>query len=109
MTLASLSLVMLIQLHLRLSSVILPKSPISQNISEDIAPARIEERLSLLREFISELKPKQRSVVLICGLEKKSYEEAALILKIPVGTVRSRLHEARVTLRNRFLTEASDL
>ena len=83
--------------------------PISQNISEDIAPARIEERLSLLREFISELKPKQRSVVLICGLEKKSYEEAALILKIPVGTVRSRLHEARVTLRNRFLTEASDL
>ena len=68
-----------------------------------------EKKLALLREFIGELKPKQRSVLLLCGLERKSYEEAAVILKIPVGTVRSRLHDARLTIRNRFLTEASDL
>jgi len=71
--------------------------------------AHLEQRLLLLREFIAELKPKYREVISLCGLEKKSYEEVALILNIPIGTVRSRLHEARLQLRERFLTEARDL
>jgi len=83
--------------------------PVGTNFSKEVSTDGIEERLELLREFINELKPKHRSIVLLCALEKKSYEEAATILKIPVGTVRSRLHEARETLRKRFLREASDL
>jgi len=48
------------------------------------AGVEIEQKLVLLREFISELKPKYRDAITLCGLEKKSYEEAASILKIPV-------------------------
>jgi RNA polymerase sigma-70 factor (ECF subfamily) len=41
-----------------------------------------------------------RSVVLLCDVEGFSYAEAAELLEIPVGTVRSRLHRARVSLQS---------
>ena len=41
----------------------------------------------------------QRQVVLLVGLEEMSYAEVALALEIPLGTVMSRLHSARHTLR----------
>ncbi len=37
-------------------------------------------------------------VVAACDLEEKTYEEAAAMLECAVGTVRSRLHRARVLL-----------
>lgn len=41
-----------------------------------------------------------RLVVMLCDVEQMSYEEAALALEIPVGTVRSRLFRARRQLRD---------
>lgn len=52
-----------------------------------------------LRHAISQLEPKYKEVVILCALEGLPYEEAAVILKIPVGTVRSRLNKARQTLK----------
>ncbi len=43
-----------------------------------------------------------RSVVLLCDVEGFSYAEAAELLEIPVGTVRSRLHRARVSLQKKL-------
>lgn len=43
--------------------------------------------------------PKQQRIVLLLDLEDFSYEEIALVLKIRIGTVRSRLHRARKTLQ----------
>ncbi len=40
-----------------------------------------------------------RSVVALCDVEGFSYAEAAKLLDIPVGTVRSRLHRARASLQ----------
>jgi len=40
-----------------------------------------------------------RSVVMLCDVEGFSYAEAAEMLEIPVGTVRSRLHRARNALQ----------
>lgn len=45
------------------------------------------------------LPPPFRAVVVLVDLEGLSYEEAAAVLRCPVGTVRSRLHRARLALR----------
>ena len=45
------------------------------------------------------LREEQREVILLVGLEGMSYEAAAQILNVPVGTVRSRLSRGRDALR----------
>jgi RNA polymerase sigma-70 factor (ECF subfamily) len=52
-----------------------------------------------LEAAIAKLAPEQRQVILLVGLEGLRYEEAALILEVPVGTVRSRLSRGRDQLR----------
>ena len=41
----------------------------------------------------------QRQVILLVGLEGMAYDEVAAVLKVPVGTVRSRLSRGRDQLR----------
>jgi RNA polymerase sigma-70 factor (ECF subfamily) len=45
------------------------------------------------------LPDEQRAVILLVGLEGMSYETAADILRVPIGTVRSRLSRGRDALR----------
>ena len=55
-----------------------------------------------LRELdtaLARLSAEQREVILLVGLEGMSYEAAAQILEVPVGTVRSRLSRGRDALR----------
>lgn len=52
-----------------------------------------------LERALVRLPDEQRQVILLVGLEGMRYEEAAAILGIPVGTVRSRLSRGRETLR----------
>jgi RNA polymerase sigma-70 factor (ECF subfamily) len=59
-------------------------------------------RLLELDRAIGQLPDGQRQVVLLVGLEGASYKEAAAILALPVGTVRSRLSRARDALRRRL-------
>ena len=49
-------------------------------------------RLSLrdLDRALARISEEQRQVILLIGLEGTSYEEAATILDMPVGTIRSR-------------------
>jgi len=65
----------------------------------------LERKLQSFRRALPGLKPKFREVITLCSLEGKSYEEAAAILEIPVGTVRSRLNTARLLLRNAIARE----
>src|SRR5436190_8384946 len=53
------------------------------------------ERTAALLEAVRELPSSYRDAVVLCDLEERSYEEAALVMGCPVGTVRSRLHRAR--------------
>ena len=56
------------------------------------------EHRDLLRAF-SSLPEEQRSVLLLIGVEDLSYEEAARVLSVPIGTVMSRLSRGRERLR----------
>ena len=56
-------------------------------------------QLRELERALGRLPGEQREVILLVGLEGLSYESAAQILGVPVGTVRSRLSRGRDALR----------
>ena len=58
-------------------------------------------RLSLrdLDRALARISEQQRQVILLIGLEDISYKEAATILDVPIGTIRSRLSRGRESLR----------
>jgi RNA polymerase sigma-70 factor (ECF subfamily) len=68
------------------------------------APGRFEqrERETALHRAIAELSDERRMVVVLADLEGLSYEDIAETLALPIGTVRSRLHRARMELRERL-------
>ena len=57
-------------------------------------------------EAISALPEREREVVMLVLWSGLSYEEAAMALAIPVGTVRSRLSRARSKLQFALTTTA---
>ena len=57
---------------------------------------------STLAACLGELPFDQREVLVMCCLQDLSYELAAQVLEIPVGTVRSRVNRARASLREEF-------
>lgn len=63
---------------------------------ESVAVARAES--ALLRMAIDALPEKLRAVVLLCSIEGLDSKAVGVILGIPEGTVRSRLHLARKRL-----------
>jgi RNA polymerase sigma-70 factor (ECF subfamily) len=68
----------------------------------DEEPGDVCQRQEWLRQIeaaLGRLPAEQREVFALCELEGKDYAEAAARLEIPVGTVRSRLHRARLALQ----------
>lgn len=66
-------------------------------VSDELDPSQQvadEERDELLRRAMDELSEQMRSVVQLVYYQGLLYREAAEVLSIPVGTVRSRLHTA---------------
>ena len=58
--------------------------------------------LRMLQDELNELMPEMREVLLLVALEDMSYEDAAELLSVPIGTVRSRVSRARTQLRRRM-------
>jgi len=56
----------------------------------------------LLHAEIGQLPKRFRAPVILCYLEGRTYEEAAQVLRCPVGTIKSRLATARERLRRRL-------
>jgi RNA polymerase sigma-70 factor (ECF subfamily) len=66
-----------------------------------IAPNDPTAALALrdLDRALARIAESQRRVLLLIGLEGFSYQEAATILDLPIGTIRSRLSRGRASLR----------
>jgi len=80
-----------------------------ERLTADVDPAAQLERGELeaaLQRAITELPEERRIVVVLRDLEGLPYEEIAEALDLPINTVRSRLHRARLDLKaklERFL------
>ncbi|MBX7164911.1 MAG: sigma-70 family RNA polymerase sigma factor [Pirellulales bacterium] len=65
---------------------------------------RIEgrERDAQVREALARLSEEHRTVIVLREIDGLDYEAIAEVLEVPVGTVRSRLHRARLELRDQL-------
>ena len=77
---------------------------------EDLSPgpeaiALTNERVTVVRHAIYALAPEHREILTLYDLQNFSYEEIAQILKLPMGTVKSRLNRARRALRDRLIPD----
>ncbi len=61
-----------------------------------------QERVELLRAALNELSEEHRRILVLREIDGCCYETISEALCLPVGTVRSRLHRARIQLRDRL-------
>jgi RNA polymerase sigma-70 factor (ECF subfamily) len=66
------------------------------------------ETVEMIEQALLTLPDDQRTIVVLCDIQGLSYEEAADIESIALGTVKSRLSRARARLRQ-FLVERGEL
>ncbi|HLJ93140.1 MAG TPA: sigma-70 family RNA polymerase sigma factor [Gemmataceae bacterium] len=52
-----------------------------------------------IQQALQRLSPEHRMVLILKDMEGQKYETMAEILQVPIGTVRSRLHRARMEMR----------
>lgn len=55
-----------------------------------------------LRRCVRGLPARYREVIVLCDLQELDYAETAVVLNVPIGTVRSRLHRGRQLLLDRM-------
>jgi RNA polymerase sigma-70 factor (ECF subfamily) len=75
------------------------REPASENSEESIVNRHT------LQQAMQRLSDEHREVVVLHELDGLTYEEAAEVLGIPVGTVKSRLHHAFLNLRRSMFPE----
>jgi RNA polymerase sigma-70 factor (ECF subfamily) len=81
-----------------------------QAVRDDVADAfdHIDVRPAI-DAAVAALPEPHHSILVLVDLEGQSYEEAAAVLGIPVGTVRSRLYRARRHVQEALLAHARDM
>ena len=71
-------------------------------IKDSKTPEKIydtKQRQKMILKAVDKLPKKQKEVIILYEFEEKSYEEISQKLKVPVGTVKSRLYCAREILK----------
>jgi RNA polymerase sigma-70 factor (ECF subfamily) len=77
-----------------------PQEPLDESAADEMHSREPDwGELRDLEEALARLPAEQRSVLLLVGLEQFTYDEAARVLDIPLGTVMSRLSRGRERLR----------
>lgn len=69
--------------------------------------SRIENRV-VIEKLLAQLTPDLRTTLVLREIEQLSYEEVAEAMRVPIGTVRSRLHSARERFRKLWLEAMVD-
>ena len=74
-----------------------PAQPLPEAMAEE------QEWRQVLQQAVDGLPPRHRVVIILHYLEELSLKEIAYVLDVPEGTVKSRLHYARESLRKAIL------
>ncbi len=61
-----------------------------------------EENIDAVQKALASLSPLYRTAVILCDMQGLSYDAIAEIMSCPIGTVRSRVHQARQLLKKAF-------
>jgi len=66
--------------------------------------SQVEGRLQeeIIQKEIDNLSPKFREVIILRDIQELSYEEISKIIKVPIGTVKSRVNRGRLKLQSRL-------
>jgi RNA polymerase sigma-70 factor (ECF subfamily) len=67
-----------------------------------------DERVRLVHRGLRSLPPELREPLILCDLQGLPYEEISDALKIPLGTVKSRINRGRLELAKRLLGRRSE-
>ena len=67
------------------------------------------QKIKLLREVVSKLKPRYRTLVELRYFKEYSYEEISVELDLPLGTVKAQLFRARELLYNILKNTSSNM
>ena len=68
-----------------------------------------EERVELVRGGLRTLPVDLREPLILCDLQGLPYEEAAAILQVPLGTVKSRINRGRLELAKRLMRRRAEM
>lgn len=69
---------------------------------EEAEKSELARRLDAL---VQELPPDSRTAILLRHQQDLPYEEIARVLGVPIGTVKARIHRARIMLRQKLLAQ----
>ncbi len=69
------------------------------------APLEQAEEERRIQQALDRLSPEHRAVLIMKDMEGHKYEVMAEVLQVPIGTIRSRLHRARLELRALLVKE----
>jgi RNA polymerase sigma-70 factor (ECF subfamily) len=67
----------------------------------------VENRV-VIEKLLAQLPPDLRTTLVLREMEQLSYEEVAELMRVPVGTVRSRLHTARERFRKLWIEAVAE-
>jgi RNA polymerase sigma-70 factor (ECF subfamily) len=76
--------------------------------SDPLGDLTRQEKIESLHRAISTLPLRYREVVVLCELQELSYADAAQVIGCPEGTIRSRLHRARILLLEKLQEKTSE-
>ena len=82
-------------------------SPVSTEVSP-IAALEQRDRVVLLRQALAELPDTLRTAVLMRDIQELSYQEIAKALRLPEGTVKSRINQGRTELARQVVKLRGD-
>jgi RNA polymerase sigma-70 factor (ECF subfamily) len=62
----------------------------------------VSDRQRLVQQALAELSEEFRTAIVLKEIDGMSYDEIADVIQVPLGTVRSRIHRARLELREKL-------
>lgn len=88
----------------------LPKGDYQHDFADEIVDRLDDERrMQAILRAVRRLPQRQQEVLALCAWSGLTYEEAAIALNVPIGTVRSRLSRARKGVRAILLSNGHQL